>query len=564
MYHIYSDYDNYRWINFNRWSVAREADELAKYFVTGMNVKKASGYRMNMKVLVMDLYQSYLCDPEQYIAYHRGKDHYAPDIVSDKDKRYIKNPHISYTCLIGCIDHLDKVYIENAPGGYFYNEDSGSYFGYVSRMRATKELADLWKHYNFNPDMICKFKPDDVVILKGKEREKTYEYKGEKKTKLVKDVIGYKDNRKTMRMRKVVEHYNNLIERTHIDVDVECLSHQDRRKLVNKLSNMQMKDKRIVLRLSDKEVYRVFNNESFELGGRFYGAWWIGCPSIIRKYIYINGRPTIELDYSGIHVHLLYALKGINYADRNEDPYILDDGIPDRKLNKLILLTAFNAKNAYDTASAVFDEIRDEGHLIHYNLHSFDQIYTKLELLKKKHEPIADQIANNYSLKLQYYDSCIIENLIKNFTKYEIPILTIHDSIVCQDIYADIVKDKMWQLYSNTIDEMLNYKIEYNSFTPQAKWLFKLKNTFSKYYKGIKASYLIKTIQNKEWNSRYQCNIPHQDNSIIAIKQEQRSNKCTGNCNFGKRLARRINNIKNVVLKLEEHRDSYTNILVIR
>jgi len=544
MYHIYSDYDNYRWIDFNRWSTAKEVVELVGMLVAGMDVKKVSGYRMNMKMLVMDLYQSYLSDPEQYVAYHRGRDYYAGGPEPGIDNRYIKNPHISYAYLIGCVDHLkSNGYLQNSTGGYFYNEELGEFYGFVSRMRPTKKFADLWEQYHFNPDMICKFNREEVIILKS-EKEKTYIHKGKEKTKKVKPVIEYKDNRETKRMRKVVEQYNNLLERTHIDVDIECVSPKDRDALVEKLTNMQMKDKRIVIRLPEKNVWRVFNKESFDQGGRFYGAWWIGCPSIVRKYITINGQPTIELDYSGIHVHLLYALKGINYADRDEDPYLLDDGIPYRRLNKLILLTAFNAENSYDTASAVFDEIRKDGKLKCYNLKSFDQIYAKLELFKEKHEPIADQIANGYGLKLQYYDSCIIEKLIKFFTKYGIPILTIHDSVVCQAKYADLIKDKMWQLYSKTINEMLNCKIAYNSFTPQAKWIFRAKLSFAHYYKGIMASRLIKTIITFSWRSTYKVSKTNQDNSIIGIKLDHRSNRCTGRCNHSSRVKTKIKYIE--------------------
>ena len=50
-----------------------------------------------------------------------------------------------------------------------------------------------------------------------------------------------------------------------------------------------------------------FNNESFEDGGRFYGGWWQSIPSEYRKYISLNGDLTIEMDYSSIHIHLLYA-----------------------------------------------------------------------------------------------------------------------------------------------------------------------------------------------------------------------------------------------------------------
>ena len=59
---------------------------------------------------------------------------------------------------------------------------------------------------------------------------------------------------------------------------------------------------------------------------------------------------TAEIDFSGLHIVILYAQEGINYwAEVNEDPYELhgiNDIDPDvdlRAAAKLLLLTAINS-----------------------------------------------------------------------------------------------------------------------------------------------------------------------------------------------------------------------------
>lgn len=429
-------------------------------------------------------------------------------------------------------------------------------------MRAKDSLVGLWSIHGVTPEMISRFKPDEVIILKN-EYEKSYTYKGKKKTKILKRPIVYPETTKTRQMRKIVEKYNELLERTRIDTDVECITPKDRYALVEKLSRMKY-DKKIIIRLADKKVYRVFNNESFEQGGRFYGAWWIGAPSIVRKYITINGEPTKELDYSGIHIHLLYALKGINYAELDEDPYILNDGEPDRELNKKILLTAFNAKNEKDTAKAVYNELRKSGKLGFYNIYGHEKIYKKLKLLKIKHKPIAEHIASNFGKKLQYYDSCIIEKLINHFTSENIPILTIHDSVVCQAKYADFVKDKMWEFYSKTIYDMLDTHIEYNSINPHIKIFNKIFRSLKELAFGKHETYkLIKHIIASSNYNKYKYMPTSSSNIIIKIKDEQRANKCYKKCNHSKRANSSISH-KNVIrIQLDEYKESNIYVLNI-
>ena len=57
----------------------------------------------------------------------------------------------------------------------------------------------------------------------------------------------------------------------------------------------------------ERTVRRIFNNGSFEEGGRFYGGWWERIPSRCRPHITIVGMPTVEMDYSAIQPRLLLS-----------------------------------------------------------------------------------------------------------------------------------------------------------------------------------------------------------------------------------------------------------------
>ncbi|QWV94877.1 hypothetical protein KP004_06785 [Geomonas oryzisoli] len=276
----YSEFDNYRWIDCNRWSKANEVSALVEELVEGIPSRKTHGYRMSMKVLILDLYQSFLCDPEQYLAYSRDKGHY-----TDTGKKHpiIKNHMVTYDFLMGCIDHLwAKKLVENHPGGQFYDPESETFHSYVSRMRPTESLAVLIAKHNVRPDMISSFVEEDVLILRGEPVEDEYEYKGKIIKCEVKPALKIPSNTATRRMTKKVRLYNGLLERSLIDVDIECLTEEDRDALVAQLEGMDLPGvKRIVLKLSNKSVYRVFNNGSLEQGGRYYGGWWISAPGIV-------------------------------------------------------------------------------------------------------------------------------------------------------------------------------------------------------------------------------------------------------------------------------------------
>jgi hypothetical protein len=542
MYTINNEYRNSRIVNYNRWSSYNEVDLLVKELLSGFKCRKKAVYLNNMKVLVLDLYHSYLVDKEQYVAFHRNKNHYRFSIKSG-DGRYIVNPHITHAGFTGAVDLLhDQGMISFKIGCHFYDEVMGEY-GFLSRMRAEAKLVALWESHGLKPEMIQQYKPKEVLVLKDLPiyREIISRKDGKPKRIKVKNEYRYSDNADTRRMRKVVLAYNRQLEMTHIDCDAECLSDEDKADLAADLSKYK-KDPVIKIDLSSKSVHRVFNNRSFKQGGRFYGAWWIGCPSVLRKYITLNGEPTVELDYSGVHIHLLYAMRGINYAEKQEDPYMLDDGLPNRSLNKLILLTALNAETPEDARDSVYNQLRKSGELADYNFNrSKKPIMDKLELLKEKHKPIQDDIASNKGIILQYYDSCIIEKTIQWGLEHNIPLLTVHDSVVCQTKYADLVKDKMWTYFTELVDHTMKCKIKYIRYTSVAHASMKKLPLLSKYIPP--PNYNIELLQIYKPNKMV---IKHtfEADEIIGIGIDNRTNKCNLecchnarvlNCNTGRR-----------------------------
>src|SRR5450631_1460022 len=96
MYEIPCDYKNARAIHYNRWSKHTQVDKLVLDLVAGIENRKVDGFIFNMKVLVLDLFHSFLTDPEQYLSYYRDNNQYDFKKRFKAGDRYVDNPHISY------------------------------------------------------------------------------------------------------------------------------------------------------------------------------------------------------------------------------------------------------------------------------------------------------------------------------------------------------------------------------------------------------------------------------------------------------------------------------------
>jgi len=106
-------------------------------------------------------------------------------------------------------------------------------------------------------------------------------------------------------------------------------------------------------------VIRVFNGGlagKWERGGRFYRGWWQQIDKEDRCKIYINDKPTLEVDFKAFHPNLLSNELGVKLSG---DPYDLGELIlpkviktkeEQRDYVKLLVLMGINAdsdKKAY-------------------------------------------------------------------------------------------------------------------------------------------------------------------------------------------------------------------------
>jgi len=397
-------------------------------------------YMSCLKVLLLNLYLTWRIDPDMYVAYSRDEKQY------NKRGRF-SNRRFSYDVLIATVEALLQLgYIDNEPGSqYLWDDVNEELYQATSRMRATRRLIRLIVKLKIKTKMVQRSVQDDVIVLKSETRKE----KRGRKTVRKKDVIEFTEEpNHVSESRRRLEAYNALLQDTYIDVDDEHLTKKEKGKI-----------RQYDLDLTRKRVYRIFSNAKWDEGGRFYRAWWMGCPKILRKYIVINGDYTVELDYSGIHIQLLYAMKGINYAAKQEDAYTLD-GFPYRDLNKLVFLTAINAKNELNTVLGVWNQLHEDGKPMPYGLKGHDTIYRTIDALKAKHPQIADMIASGEGVRLQFIDSQIAEHVVEYFTERRIPILTVHDSFICAAIDEHVLLDQMKLAFTSAVKDwlQLNYK----------------------------------------------------------------------------------------------------------
>jgi len=182
--------------------------------------------------------------------------------------------------------------------------------------------------------------------------------------------------------------------------------------------------------LIQTDLYRQFNHGSFGLGGRLYGGWWINTPKALRRKITINGQPTVELDFSGCAIRMLYHERGLDFQG---DPYRLEDiaayeaqkGLPPGHFREGIKAMTQALINDKDGKKPEMIELPDKL--------SFRPRFKRGEvrkMIEENHAPIADSFGTGAGLYLQRLDSDLALEIVLESMSHNVLALPIHDSFL--------------------------------------------------------------------------------------------------------------------------------------
>jgi hypothetical protein len=308
---------------------------------------------------------------ERFISYSRRRAFYT------ENQRYYR-PTYSYRGVIPAVDQLaDEGLIEHekAPPGHR---------GFQSRFRAT---PDLLKELSA---VQVQYKPLELIVLRDANG----------------NPVDYQDNRETRAMRKRLTELNEALLSQQIGIGDRIVREGD---VLDNGGRAQA------------QLHRVFHRGDFDLGGRFYGGHWQNIPAEGgRDQITINGEPTSEVDYRGLHIRLLYQEAGKPMLG---DPY----DFAQRDQAKLALLIAINARSHKSAVRALADALRRGGGV-------GDPYATAQKLLraaKARHPDIAWALASDAGVRLMRKDSELAERIMfETVRAIGIAPLAVHDSFI--------------------------------------------------------------------------------------------------------------------------------------
>ena len=371
--------------------------------------KPATPTIKQLRVLILDLYVAWLEDPELSIGVSMSPNHW-------KTNTRYNALHLSKK-LIPLINTLREVgLLDLAPGSY---AGSGAKGNRTTRIRAAEPLQAMFRKAKFARDDVTRFDGEETIILRD---EKDANRAGKQ--------VEYQDTETTTTMRQELQSYNELLAASFIDIATL------QEPVIRVEAERESPD--IQIHRDHSRVRRIFSRSNWEMNGRFYGGWWQRVNDDWRSKIFINDQPTVEVDFKGLHVAMLYARAG---QAMEHDPYELPGtkmsetetvylGYPAelaRKLCKKLALTAINAKeksSAYRAFREGFPAQHFAKRLTNAQLDKF------LDCFLQRNPALTDSLFSDEGIRLMYLDSQITAHIHRHFTEQDIPVLSVHDSYI--------------------------------------------------------------------------------------------------------------------------------------
>ena len=432
---LFTDYDieNSRPLDVWRWSnfpaINRFAEEIySKYFADQYTRKDAQQRaKTHLKVLLIDLYIAYADDPKMTVGIPMSPQAYS------KGSRW-RSIHIK-SLMIEIVKHAEAVGLVEVWLG---NESQRR----VSRVRASKALRKLFKKAKLEDhywQLLASYRPP-IVFRETKNKKN---YTPQELSHLTAHDMQYLSD-----SALIIIQYNEAIDNSYVDIP-------DLNTGKLKVSKSGNKQGYVLITQSQKHIYRVFNDLSIDSGGRFYGPFWQGLPKKDRDRLNIDDEPTVEIDYSGMHINLVYDMMASKQRYTGTDPYAISlkqykiTQEDTRRLAKQLMLIALNASGERAAISAFRSWLVNE-HDIRQGLPDLKDVTIRpiIEALKNKHKHIQQMFFSGAAKGLMTLDSLILGYIIEECLKHNVTVLPVHDSIIVQRRHKEYAKQLMEDAYN--------------------------------------------------------------------------------------------------------------------
>lgn len=356
---------------------------------------------------------------------------------SEINQRY-RLPIQSYEVVKQIIHELDNLQLIEFHPGY---KGKTSDTGLSSKMRAIGTLQKSLSQFGLN--QIITQRPPEFIILKDNNG---YE-------------INYINTHYTNAIRNDIINYSILRESTAVELKNIPVNLINQSSYLNRYIQSFSPDNlsslpatgNIDININPEYLVRIFNT-SFNKGGRFYRGVETGMPSDIRSFFYFNNNPTVELDYSGSHLRMLYH---INKMRITKDPYMIPGYSTDpyREFFKKSSLTMINAASEDSAIRSIMRnagmDLVQAGYLSSKGLK--DSIKKLCNDFKKHHKRISTALYSGAGLSLMKIDSEIANDILKHFTGLGIFVMCIHDSFIIDKQHEKTLRAKMVDFYKQRV-----------------------------------------------------------------------------------------------------------------
>ena len=406
--------------------VDRLLNEIEYY--RGEPFRNRKQYLANLTNIVLNLFIASTWDHDLFVAYSRDSTRY-------KTHSRYNNTGFGYTPYVALVDALEEREYITAKNGFKFKD-----VGRVSVMRATDKLLRQFILSRFDKEMIRRER--ELIVLKGPKRKDGY-----------KPLKEFADAPKTNKMRRNVAKINAQIASSEIWLE---LSPSDRKNLKQRYK--RRKTDKLPFDDTATTLYRVFNEGSWELGGRFVGHYIQNVPKDYRRFLTIDDEPVCELDFSGMHLNILYLREGLPRP--TDDVYTLPGQPPEvRDTMKKYVNIILNASSRTKAVSAIrFDINKDDTLSKPEKKAKLEEAKSLLDQFEVKHAPISQHFYTGIGRSLMYDESVIAEGVMLDFAEKGITCLPIHDSFIVPAQHESILRGIMEKESMRQLGSILTVK----------------------------------------------------------------------------------------------------------